>query len=66
MGAPLSLLALLPLALDGEAATGNDTGLAVLSLVSMVICYVGLWALWHFVFRDRSRSRRKRRGRDRS
>jgi hypothetical protein len=60
----LAALAALPLALDGEAATGNSTGLAVISLVSMVLCYVGLWALWHFVFRDRSRSRRKRRHRD--
>jgi hypothetical protein len=60
----LTVLATLPLALDGEAATGNSTGLAVISLVSMVLCYAGLWALWHFVFRDRSRSRRKRRHRD--
>ncbi len=60
----LQVLAALPLALDGESATGNSTGLAILSLVSMVICYVGLWALWHFVFREKSRSRRKRRNRD--
>jgi hypothetical protein len=28
--------------------------------VSMVIGYVGLFALWWFVFRDRSRSRSRR------
>ncbi len=52
----------LPLALDGESAVGvNNTGIAVISLVSMVACYVGLAALWYFVFRDK---RRPKRGRD--
>ncbi len=49
----------LPLALGGEAATGNSTGLAVISLISIVSGYVLLAALWYFVFRDKSRSRGK-------
>jgi hypothetical protein len=56
------LLALvsLPTALDGESATGNNTGLAIISLVSMVFGYLLLAALWYFVFRDKSRAKRKR------
>ena len=33
----------------------------MISVVSIVLGYVGCSALWHFVFRDKSRSRRKRR-----
>jgi hypothetical protein len=58
--ASASLIASLTLALGGEAVTGNNTGLAILSLVSMVIGYVLIAALWYFVFRDGSRSKRKR------
>jgi hypothetical protein len=54
------LLASVPVALDGEAEGASNTGLAVISAVSMVIGYVGLFALWWFVFRDRSRSRSRR------
>ncbi|HEX3510687.1 MAG TPA: hypothetical protein VHT27_06255 [Solirubrobacteraceae bacterium] len=59
----LLALASLPLALDGESVVGNNTGIAVISLVSMVAGYVGLWALWYFVFRDKERARERRRRR---
>jgi hypothetical protein len=62
--AALTLIAHLPLALDGEATTGNSTGLAVISLVSMVFGYVALFALWWFVFRDKARAKRKRKSSD--
>ncbi len=48
----------IPVALDGEAEGANDIGLGIISLVSIAIGYVGLFALWWFVFRDRSRSKR--------
>jgi len=54
-----SLLLSLPVALDGEAETAGNTGLGVISVVSIVLGYVGLFALWYFVFRDKSRRRRK-------
>jgi hypothetical protein len=57
---PLSLL----LALDGESASGNSTGIAVISLVSIVCGYLLLAALWYFVFRDKTRAKRKKRYRD--
>jgi hypothetical protein len=50
----------LPLALDGESVTGNNTGVGVITVVSIVFGYVLLGALWWFVFRDKARSRRKR------
>ena len=49
----------LVLALDGESANSN-TGVAVLSLVSIVCGYVVLAALWYFVFRNKARERRKK------
>jgi hypothetical protein len=49
----------LPLALGGEAETSNNTGLGIISVVSIAIGYVGLFALWFFVFRDKSRKRKK-------
>lgn len=59
--AQLAGLALsLPLALGGEAETSNSTGLGVISLASIVLGYVGLFALWFFVFRNKSRSKRKK------
>ncbi len=59
--AQLAHLALsLPLALDGEADTTGNTGLGIISVVSIALAYVGLFALWFFVFRDRSRSKRKK------
>lgn len=50
----------LPIALGGEAETSGNLGLGVLSIVSIAVGYVGLFALWFFVFRDRSRSKRKK------
>lgn len=60
MHAIASMLGLV-LALDGESSTaGNSTGVAIIAAVSMVSGYVLLAALWWFVFRDRSRSKRRR------
>lgn len=50
----------LPLALGGEAETSSNTGIGVISVASIVLGYVGLFALWYFVFRDKSRSKRKK------
>jgi hypothetical protein len=47
-----------PLALDGESVGNGNTGLAIITVVSIVLGYVLLGALWWFVFRDRSRSKR--------
>jgi hypothetical protein len=59
--AQLAGLALsLPMALGGEAETSNNTGIGVISVASIVLGYVGLFALWYFVFRDKSRSKRKK------
>jgi hypothetical protein len=53
-----SLLLSLPPALDGESAAGNNTAIAVISVVSIVFGYVLLAALWHFVFSAKARRRR--------
>jgi hypothetical protein len=55
-----SLISSLPMALGGEAESANSTGLGIISVVSIGLGYVGLFALWFFVFRDRSRSKRKK------
>jgi hypothetical protein len=55
-----TLILSLPLALDGESVTGNNTGLAVISVVSIACGYVVLAALWYFVFRDKARARREK------
>jgi hypothetical protein len=57
--------ALLILALDGESVTSGNTGLAIISLVSMVSGYVLLAALWWFVFREKARTKRKKNSADR-
>jgi hypothetical protein len=57
-------LSSIPLALDGEAEGANNIGLGVISVVSITVGYVGLFALWWFVFRDRSRSKRRKRHSD--
>jgi uncharacterized BrkB/YihY/UPF0761 family membrane protein len=56
----MSLVLSLPIALGGEAETANNLGLGILSVVSIAVGYVGLFALWFFVFRDKSRSKRKK------
>jgi hypothetical protein len=50
----------LPLALGGESAGGESTGLAVISVASVVAGYLLIAALWYFVFRDSARARRRR------
>jgi hypothetical protein len=55
-----SLVSSLPMALGGEAETSSNTGLGIISVVSIALTYVGLFALWFFVFRDKSRSKRKK------
>jgi hypothetical protein len=55
------VLATLPMALGGEAETSNNTGIGIISVVSIALGYVGLFALWFFVFRDRTRAKRKKR-----
>jgi hypothetical protein len=54
------VLLTVPLALDGEAAGSDNTALAVIALVSIVFGYVLLACLWHFVFRDKARARRRK------
>ena len=54
----LALVLAVPLALDGESAGGNSTGLAVIAIVSMISGYLLLAGLWHFVFSARARRRR--------
>jgi hypothetical protein len=52
---------LVPLALDGEAATqgaGDGTAIAVISAVSLVAGYVLLFALWRYVFSAKAKARR--------
>lgn len=51
------LIAAVPVALDGESVNNSNTGLAVISLVSIVGGWLALAALWYFVFRDRSRTK---------
>jgi hypothetical protein len=66
-GAPSLLVNLtlnVPMALGGEAEGANSTGLGVISLVSIVLGWVFLAALWWFVFRDKTRSKRKKRSSD--
>ena len=59
------LTASVPTALDGEAEGAHNLGLGIISVVSIVVGYVGLFALWWFVFRDRSRSKRGKDSSDR-
>ncbi len=59
----LALLHSLPLGLDGESANQSSTGLAVISVASMVIGYLVIAGLWWFVFRPKARARRGERDR---
>lgn len=55
-------LALLPLALDGEAVSetgGNTTAIAVVSVISIVGGYLLLFALWRFLFSEKARAKRR-------
>jgi hypothetical protein len=53
-------LTALILALDGESASANNTGLAVISIVSIVSGYLLLAGLWFFVFSSKARARREK------
>lgn len=53
-----TVIAAVPIALDGESVNNSNTGLAVISLVSIIGGWLALVALWYFVFRDRSRAKR--------
>jgi hypothetical protein len=53
-----SVVAWLPLALDGEAETAGNTGLGIISVVFIALGWIGLLALWYFALRDKSRSTR--------
>jgi hypothetical protein len=56
----VGVVASLPMALGGEAETSSNTGLGIISVVSIGLGYVGLFALWLFVFRDKARAKRKK------
>lgn len=52
----------IPLALDGEAATeagGNGEAIAVVSVVSIVGGYLLLFALWRYVFSEKAKIKRR-------
>lgn len=55
------MLALIPLALDGEAAVesgGTGTAIAVVSAISIVAGYVVLYLLWRYVFSAKAKAKR--------
>ncbi len=56
----LALGLLLPVALDGESVSSNNTAVAVISVVSIVSGYLLLAALWYFVFREKARQKRRK------
>ena len=56
----VTLVASLPIALDGESVSGNNTAIAAISLVSIVSGYLLLAGLWYFVFREKARDRRRK------
>jgi hypothetical protein len=55
----IALTLLVPVALDGESVSTNNTAVAVVSVISIVGGYLLLAALWHFVFREKARDKRK-------
>ncbi|HEY2571725.1 MAG TPA: hypothetical protein VGI27_09630 [Solirubrobacteraceae bacterium] len=55
------MLALIPLALDGEAAVesgSTGTAIAVVSAISIVAGYVVLYLLWRYVFSAKAKATR--------
>jgi hypothetical protein len=64
MAAIIAILSLAP-ALDGESVNNPNTGLAVIAVVSIVLGWVALAALWYFVFRGSSRVQQRERAADR-
>jgi hypothetical protein len=59
-----TLLLSLPVALDGESASGANSAIGVISVASIVAGYLLLAALWYFVFRQKAREQRKKRSSD--
>jgi len=57
-GVTLAMLLSVPIALDGEAAAGNNSALGVISVLSIVVGWVLLAALWYFVFRRKASEKR--------
>jgi hypothetical protein len=55
-----ALALFLPVALDGEAVSSNNTAVAVISVISIVSGYLLLAALWYFVFRQKAREKRRK------
>ncbi len=55
----LAFTLLAPLALDGESVNNNNTGIAVISLLSIVGGFLLLGALWYFVFRAKAWDKHK-------
>jgi len=57
-----TLLSLSLAALGGEVespeGSGSGVGIGVISVASIVIGWVGLFALWWFVFREKARGKR--------
>jgi hypothetical protein len=56
----LGLAVSVPLALGGEAEGAGSVGLGVISIVSIALGWIGLGALWWFVFRDKDRPERSK------
>ena len=59
--AATSPLGVLPLALDGESVAETGVGggvLAIISVVSIAIGYVILFALWRYVFSAKAKAKR--------
>jgi len=54
----LFLLLSVPLALDGESVTNNNEAIAIISVVSIVVGYLALFALWRYVFSSRAKAKR--------
>jgi hypothetical protein len=55
------MLALIPLALDGEAAVesgSTGTAIAVVSAISIAAGYVVLYLLWRYVFSAKAKAKR--------
>lgn len=53
--------AIVPFALDGETVSevgGTGTAIAVVSLISMIACYVLLFLLWRYVFSAKAKAKR--------
>lgn len=63
----LHLLLHIPLALQGEVESpegpeSGGVGVGILSVGTIVVGWVAIFALWWFVFREKARSRRRKRG----